>query len=123
MLVEVYHYPDDSNTDVTVVGKTSVSDIPLPDVTNTSIQVVVATITNRAVNPPRENFTTTECNTRELNSTTTTTTYTTITSDITFVTVIATTAISTVPTVAGTYICMYVHACIHTHICICSTYM
>ena len=30
MLVEVYHYPEDSNTDVTVIGKTSVSDIPLP---------------------------------------------------------------------------------------------
>ena len=105
VLVELYHYPDDSNTDVIVVGKTSASYIPLSDVTSTSIQVLVTTVTDRAVNPSSENFTTTECNTRELNPTTTIT----ITRDTTFVTLTTTTATSTVPIVTGIYVCTYVY--------------
>ena len=70
MFIEVYHYPDDGNTDVIVVGKTSANNIPLPDVTSTMIKVQIASVTNRAVNPPSEMFNTTECNTGELDPTT-----------------------------------------------------
>jgi len=104
-LVEVYHYPDDRNTDVIIVGKTSASYIPLPDITSTTIQVLIATVVNRAVNPS------------SVNSSTSVTTTTTITTTTTLVTttlatpITATTVTSALPTVAG----MYVHGYMHTY--------
>ena len=74
-VVQIFRYPDDSNTDVIIVGKTSVSNIPLPNVTSTLNEVRVTTVTNRAVNdPPSEYFAITECNTGDLNPTNTTAT-------------------------------------------------
>ena len=101
VLVEVYRYPDDSNTNVIIDGKTSASDIPLPGITSTTIQVLVATVTNRAVNLSSEKFNSTECST-ELNSSTSITTTTATTT---------TTVTSAIPTVTG----MCMGTCIHIH--------
>ena len=111
MFLEVYHYPDDGNTDVIVVGKTSANNIPLPDVTSTMIGVQIASVSNRAINPPSEIFNTTECNTGELDPTTivssttttsATTTITTTTVNTTTATTIIATSTTTMSTVAGT---------------------
>ena len=48
MFIEVYHYPDDGNTDVIVVGKTSANNIPLPDVTSTMIKVQIASMVEQS---------------------------------------------------------------------------
>ena len=117
MLVKVYNYPDDSNTDVIIVGKTSASNIPLPDVLSTTIQVLVASVTNRAVTPASEAFNTTECNTLELNPTTTTTTTTPVsTTPVTTTPVTTTTVTSAVPTFTG----MYMGTCVRIYICVCN---
>ena len=72
-LTNLYYYPDSGNTDVNTDGKTFANNILLPDVTaSTTIQVQVATVTNRAVNPPSELFTTTECSNIEPHPTLTT---------------------------------------------------
>ena len=107
MPVKVYNYPDDSNTDVIIVGKTSASNIPLPDVISTTIQVLVASVANRAVNPTSEIFNTTECNTEELNPTATTTT--TTTTPVTTSPVTTTTVTSAVPTFTGMYMGTFVY--------------
>ena len=134
MPVKVYNYPDDSNTDVIIVGKTSASNIPLPDVISTTIQVLVASVANRAINPTSELFNTTECNTEELNPTATTTTTTTTpvtttpvtttpvtttpvtTTPVTTTPVTTTTVTSAVPTFTG----MYMGTCIRIYICACN---
>ena len=113
MFIEVYHYPYDSNTDVIVVGKTSASNIPLPNVTSTMIKVQIASVTNRAINPPSEMFNTTECSSGELDPTTitssttttsanATTTTTTATVNTTPATTIIATSTTTMSIVAGT---------------------
>ena len=114
MFVKVYNYPDDSNTDVIIIGKTSASNIPLPDVLSTTIQVLVASVANRVVNPASEAFNTTECNTEELNPTNTTTT--TTTTPVTTTPVTTTTVTSAVPTFTGTYVHGYMHTYIHTYV-------
>ena len=114
MPIKVYHYPDDGNIDVIVAGKTSASNIPLPDdVTSTMIKVQIASVSNRAFNPPSELFNTTECSSGELDPTTitssitttsanATTTTTTATVNTTPATTIIATSTTTMSTVAGT---------------------
>jgi len=61
MELKQYQYNTrDSNTDV-IRGITFASNIPLSDVTSDEISIQVATLVNRAVNLPSDEFTTTQC--------------------------------------------------------------
>ena len=59
--IQIYEYPDQTNTDVITNGLTFANHIPLFNITNTNIQVQVAIVANEFDNPPSEMFTTQEC--------------------------------------------------------------
>ena len=59
--IQIYEYPDQTNTDVITNGLTFANHIPLFNITNTSIQVQVAIVANEVDNTLSEIFTTQEC--------------------------------------------------------------
>ena len=66
--VQAYHLPKDSIPEVITDGIMFANNIPLSNRTGDEVQVLVATIVSRVINPPSSTFTTTQCG-ATLNST------------------------------------------------------